>query len=401
MNSWISPAATLEELRDLCAKRNAPEIEPYAFIRFSNEAITMQASLDSIQPFFKKGIICYHDPLPGITEDGSIAIAQEFCRKNPGFRLVRYPFPVIFQNMAHFSRLFYSGATSRLWLLHAYYTYAHLHLRELAIDNGDIDKAYIYKIDLDHIYSAKLLEYDTLVMRLRALEGYHAAYFYKANVCCDYRDYVIGTKPEPWFTYLANDYDHSICKMTEMQGYLLRVIEHNEVDDEGYNKLEVFELQTFSNDCRVIPDFTFVNSLHFFFEKLFFYTQTKPENVAKIYSKGIAYSRIDWEEMVATLPEAKIDPEFFSYENVQRFLASFKYPATPSEGYKYGRDYIDVDTLYNDDRYRPEVLINDFNQRYAQRHSLEEHEQHLIEIERAILNYLANEDNLVIHTTTL
>lgn len=132
---------------------------PYAYVRFSNEAITLKACLESLVDFVDRGILCYHQPLPGIAEDGSIAIAQEFVRQNPGFRLVQYPLPVIYHDHPFLAANLFRGDIDRYWLMDCYSNYALYHLEELARENGDYDNAWCLKIDADHIYSAKVFNY--------------------------------------------------------------------------------------------------------------------------------------------------------------------------------------------------------------------------------------------------
>lgn len=51
-------------------------IEPWAFIRAKNEIRTIEASLNSILPAIKKGVIGYHD-----CDDGTEEFILEFCKK--------------------------------------------------------------------------------------------------------------------------------------------------------------------------------------------------------------------------------------------------------------------------------------------------------------------------------
>lgn len=399
MYNCFALTPSLEDLRKLVEKHQAPEIEPYAYIRFSNEGITLQACLDSIQPYFKKGILCYHDPLPGITPDNSLAIAQQFVAANPSFRLVRYPFPVIFHNMPRFKETFFSGATSKLWLLHAFSMFAHKHLEILARENGDLDKAWVYKVDCDHIFSPKLLEYTTLMMRLKAADGYSAAYFYKANITRDYCNYQDGKQPPLMLTSIVNVYDHCICKLTEIAGYNLRILFRK--NEQGKKELvQVYELQSFKPSCKVAKDFVPMNSWHFYYEKLFHYQNLPNAEVAKALVRSTRYDRLD-PQLFENFPEVHIDPEFYSLDYLNNLVQKFNYPSHLEAASCYGRANIDVDTLYNDPQYRPDDFIADHNTRYARRHELNAQELAELEREHEALAFIANDANLIMDELTL
>ncbi|RIY32380.1 hypothetical protein CKF54_05010 [Psittacicella hinzii] len=357
---------TLEDLRALVAKSNCPEIEPYAFIRFSNEAITIKSSLESIVPFFKKGIICYHELLPGIEEDGSLAIVEEFVRQNPGFRLVKYPFHVLFQNLEGLYDHLYSS-TSKYWLLHTYYQFALEQLKELVKENGDQDTAWFFKVDCDHVYSQKLLEYTKLWCQLEQLNGVNCAYFYKANVRNDMRR-------DDWHEFnhfhlekISNDYDHTCIKLDYINTYIL-VVQAHFADDKALarKKSQIYELQHYKPGYKFLPNKAFVNSLHFDREKFFHYQELNQEEIEKCYTYGCPYNQVDWEKMVKQIPEAAIDPEFFSFENVKRIYQSFNYPKK-GEGLKYGRNQFKLEEFLANPDYHPSKFLREHAQRWQER----------------------------------
>ena len=70
-------------------KQNKEYIEPWAFIRVSNEIKTLETSLKSIVPTFKKGVIGYND-----CTDGSEEVILSFCKNNPGFIPFKYTYNV-------------------------------------------------------------------------------------------------------------------------------------------------------------------------------------------------------------------------------------------------------------------------------------------------------------------
>ncbi|MDR2526741.1 MAG: hypothetical protein LBC92_02600 [Rickettsiales bacterium] len=63
------------------------EKEVYGCIRVRNEIITLEASLNSILPTIKKGVIAYND-----CSDGSDIVIENFCKKNMGFIPAKYPY---------------------------------------------------------------------------------------------------------------------------------------------------------------------------------------------------------------------------------------------------------------------------------------------------------------------
>lgn len=69
------------------------KVDPYAFIRVKNERRTLLASLNSILPAIKKGVIAYNIA-PGEETDGSEKLIEQFCRENPGFIPFHYPYHV-------------------------------------------------------------------------------------------------------------------------------------------------------------------------------------------------------------------------------------------------------------------------------------------------------------------
>ncbi|BEK14510.1 hypothetical protein B10973_11540 [Campylobacter lari] len=75
------------------SKDTKSPLNPWAFIRVKNEAITLRASLESILPAIQRGVIGYND-----CTDGSEEIILEFCKQYPSFIPVKYPYEVQIQN---------------------------------------------------------------------------------------------------------------------------------------------------------------------------------------------------------------------------------------------------------------------------------------------------------------
>lgn len=107
-------------------------LNPWAYIRVKNEAITLRASLESILPAIQRGVIGYND-----CTDGSEEIILEFCRQYPSFIPVKYPYEVQIENPQSEENKLYS-----------YYNWVASFIPE--------DEWFI-KIDVDHYYDAKKL----------------------------------------------------------------------------------------------------------------------------------------------------------------------------------------------------------------------------------------------------
>ena len=114
-------------------------IEPWAFIRVKDEIITIDSCLKSILPVIKKGVIGYND-----CTDGTEEYILEFCRQNPGFIPVKYPYSVYPQ-----SHMAYLKKGEEEKKLHSYYNYV-----LSFIPKGE----WIIKIDCDHIYDTEKLK---------------------------------------------------------------------------------------------------------------------------------------------------------------------------------------------------------------------------------------------------
>lgn len=274
------------------------EVIPYAYVRFANEAITLRACLESILPFCDRGIISYHEPLPGVAMDDSLAIAQEFVREHRGFRLVKYPVPVIFHDCEFVDKHLFSGVVSRYWLMDCYSNYALEHLKELARANGEYDRAYIFKVDADHIYCREALE----VCRreaYRVREWQDAIVFTKYNVCVDqnllahyYSTYNSWwNKLKRWWgkgtqapinTYFLGHnkvaYDHWMIRLDKLTHFNFIHISDPENPQQGFQN---FERAKFAPGTRFNLQRCFVNSYHLTREKLHAYDRM-PSKAARV-----------------------------------------------------------------------------------------------------------------------
>ena len=117
------------------------KIDPWAFIRVKNERTTLLASLNSILPIIKRGVIAYND-----CTDGSDEIIKSFCRSNPGFIPFNYPFYVEPAG----SKKYATGELDEKNTLAGYYNAALEFIPK---------KEWLIKIDADQIYFPKILEH--------------------------------------------------------------------------------------------------------------------------------------------------------------------------------------------------------------------------------------------------
>lgn len=117
---------------DLMAKNTKSPLNPWAFIRVKNEEQTLSASLNSILGAIQRGVIGYND-----CTDNSEAIILDFCKNNPNFIPLKYPYEVMLENPKH-----------EYNKLHNFYRFV---LQK--IPKGE----WFIKIDVDHIYDCKIL----------------------------------------------------------------------------------------------------------------------------------------------------------------------------------------------------------------------------------------------------
>lgn len=117
---------------DIRSKNVKSPLNPWAFIRVSNEIITIKSSLESILPAIQRGVIGYND-----CEDGSEEVILEFCKKYPSFVPIKYPYKIDTEN-----------PKSEYNKLYSYYNYILSHIPK---------DEWMVKIDVDHIYDAKKL----------------------------------------------------------------------------------------------------------------------------------------------------------------------------------------------------------------------------------------------------
>lgn len=144
--SWL-------ETNDCPADQDLAAAPVYALIRFSNEVITLQQSLNSLLPTINKGVLLTHPSADGLQDDGSLQVALEFVRNNPGFKLLMYPHPVFHANHPVYAQ---PEEIKRENYLDAYTSYGIQAIRDQAAADGYQDP-WIFKVDGDQIYDSELL----------------------------------------------------------------------------------------------------------------------------------------------------------------------------------------------------------------------------------------------------
>lgn len=132
-NEYINKRIRLKDI-----KENKNKVEPWAFVRVKNEIKTIDACLKSILPAIKKGVIGYND-----CDDGTEEYILEFCKQNPGFIPIKYPYSVYPPCHEKYKE---DGEEEKK--LHSYYNYVLSFIPK---------KEWIMKVDCDHVYDAEKL----------------------------------------------------------------------------------------------------------------------------------------------------------------------------------------------------------------------------------------------------
>lgn len=124
----------------LGTKNRDKPVNPWAFIRIKNEIKTVKASLESMAPAFKRGVIGYLD-----SNDGTEEVIKEFVEKHPGFISFKYEHDVLEPHHP----LYFKDSTPKERFLSSYYN---------AVLSRIPDGDWLVKIDADHIYDAEKLK---------------------------------------------------------------------------------------------------------------------------------------------------------------------------------------------------------------------------------------------------
>lgn len=381
------------------------EVKPpkvYAFVRFGNESITIKQSLESLLSFCQDGILCYHEPLPGIQDDGSVKIAEDFVRRNPGFRLVKYPLPIIFHNSEFTADNL--EKLDRYWLLDCFYNYTLLHLIELAKENGDYDNAYMFKVDCDHIYSPEAFK-ESFDWLLANDQGYNLVVWEKFNVMSPEllrkeQKGLVGklvnlfksAPNEGWFVNSTNGQDHWLVSLKVATAYeFLFVRDYKKAFKEKDGGAH-YEQAKWTDELSCDVNHAFITSYHFAYEKLFKYLDAQQAQSIQdlIATHGHPYKGMP-AEIKAKLPWQKtLDSEFFSEEHFLELVKSFNYPKRSSTSETFARSSANFDELLMNPEYRMEKYLVKFNKQLQNPNNTKE-QQAILNREARVLTKLIHE----------
>ena len=164
---------------DTNAKNPKSPLNPWAFVRVCNEAITLKACLTSILPAIQRGVIAYND-----CTDGSEEIILEFCAAYPSFIPAKYPHSVQIHN-----------PQSKENMLYNYYNFA-----LSFIPKGE----WLVKIDCDHIYDAKKL-YKSFYLPKHTYEMVIIA---RMDILIKENQVFVGKSPNEMGGFLVSGLDH-------------------------------------------------------------------------------------------------------------------------------------------------------------------------------------------------
>lgn len=135
LRAWRYPYRSLSD-----KKRDTP-VDPWAFIRVKNEIRTIEASLNSILPAIKKGVIGYNP-----SDDGTDEFIKDFCQRNSGFIPFKYDHPIVPACDIRYKDIDNIAPEERL---DSYYN---------AVLEKIPDGEWLIKIDCDHIYDSEKLK---------------------------------------------------------------------------------------------------------------------------------------------------------------------------------------------------------------------------------------------------
>ena len=202
-------------------------LNPWAFIRVCNEAITLRACLESILPAIQRGIIAYND-----CTDGSEEIILDFCAKYPTFIPAKYPHSVQIQNPQSEENKFA--------------TYCNFALSFIPKNE------WLVNIDCDHIYDSKKL-YKSFYLPKNKFDIMCIARIY--GVLVKGRNVYIGNYPNigALGDYFTNGSDHRLIYNDNLKFVVW-------YPDEDTKQL-FYEVLTYENRRRHI--YTELNNYHF------------------------------------------------------------------------------------------------------------------------------------------
>ncbi|HEB9288375.1 TPA: beta-1,4-N-acetylgalactosaminyltransferase [Campylobacter coli] len=267
------------------SKNSKSPLNPWAFIRVKNEALTLRASLESILPAIQRGVIGYND-----CTDGSEEIILEFCKQYPLFIPIKYPYEIQFQN-----------PKSEKNKLYNYYNYVASFIPK---------DEWLIKIDVDHIYDAKKLyksfyiprnKYDVVSYSRIDIHYFNNNFF----LCSDSHGNILK---DPGDCLLINNYN------LEWKEVLIDRINNNWKKATKQNlSSNVYSLEQLKYKHRIVFH-TELNNYHF--------PYLKKHRAQDIYKyKWISIE--DFKNSYLQNTNDKIEPSMISKENLEKIFLTF------------------------------------------------------------------------------
>lgn len=247
-------------------------LNPWAFIRVCNEAITLKSCLESILPAIQRGIIAYND-----CTDGSEGIILEFCAKYPSFIPAKYPHSVQIHNPQSKENKFA--------------TYCNFALS--FIPQGE----WLINIDCDHYYDTKKL-YKVFYLAKHKYDIVCIARFY--GIFVKQREVYIGNYSNMYF---ASGYDHRLIYNKNLKFEVW----HPDCD----TKQLFYEALTYNRRRHI---FTELNNYHFSLIK-----QSRHYRLDEAIKNAFTLEQILQSDLVGT----RIDPEMLDKERILQIYYSF------------------------------------------------------------------------------
>ncbi|EAY04596.1 beta-1, 4-N-acetylgalactosaminyltransferase/CMP-Neu5Ac synthetase fusion protein, putative [Trichomonas vaginalis G3] len=140
-NFWIKKVEVCDKMdgyAPLCYRGTQQSVDPWAFIRVKDEINTIEASLNSLIPALKKGVIGYVN-----STDGTNKVILNFCRQHPTFIPIKYDYDVIPANDELYFQKYDANRA-----LDSYYNYVYKFIP---------DNEWLIRIDADQIYDTEKL----------------------------------------------------------------------------------------------------------------------------------------------------------------------------------------------------------------------------------------------------
>ncbi|RIY37931.1 hypothetical protein [Psittacicella gerlachiana] len=370
------------------------EVEVYALVPFANNAITLKSSLNSLTPTISKGVLVYPELGEGIQDDQSLAIATAFVQENPGFKLVKYPVPVIPPTSSWLASKLFAGGVSVYWLYHELLNFGLVNLKFLVEANQDQDKAWLFVASPETIYAqgnlqvlktkveAQNLQYDvfkyqTLNYTLNHLELFKTGGFFRRflktlgldgseevlypEVVSKARlipvqapreldlNYLIRLRNLKHFSYKYHKALADDSALLEAQGAL--------VPQEAISNFS----PEFVSQAQIYPQ-EFLLGRSFPFEARLAYQGDTAEHLAQFFKQELHFE--------VETQEQELDAQFWSQEGQEANLAQLAYPRVHRllrRPQKVFNTYdLSLETLLGQSKYRMEEWLNGFNLRLGQ-----------------------------------